>query len=860
MTIRPLTATYRVQFSTAFTFDDARRLVPYFRDLGISHLYASPIFQARAGSAHGYDVVDHDAVSPELGGEAGLRRLAEALHAAGLGLIVDIVPNHAGIGGGDNRRWRDVLEFGRRSRNARFFDIDWSAGPLVLPVLGAPLGEILAEGRAGIVVEPDEGRFFLAVEETRLPLRPKSVGDLAAAAAEAADDPALGAAAEAWAGLEDGRFTAGTRRERRRALADALAAEGARAALDAAIGRADVGAVVSEQHYAPMHWREGAAAINYRRFFDITDLAALRVEEPQVFDAVHRLPLALVEEGVVDGLRVDHVDGLADPAAYCERLRARAGPGASLHVEKILGHGEALRPWPVDGTTGYETLNLINAVFVDLAGWDRFSARLAANGHGGEPVTRRIAAKREILERVFSAELDALARLATDLARRADRPVRLGTARDVVAGLIAALPVYRTYVAASADPEDVRLLETAAALARPALSRGEKRALATVTGILADGAADAESAEFVRRVQQLSGPAMAKGYEDTELYRAVALVSVNEVGSHPERPTLSIDGFHAAAGAMAARGLASLTPLSTHDTKRGADTRARIDVLSEMADDWLAACDRWHERHRGLRATVAGLDAPDAIDEDLIYQTLLGAWPIDAARAERYVVKALREARRHSAWVEPGTAYEAATTAFVRALTESAAGAAFRDELAAILAVVGPAGRRNGLAQVVLQACLPGVPDVYRGAEFLEHVLVDPDNRAPVDFEARVRALASDPPEGPDAQKQRLLAGLLAARRADPELFRAGSYEPVPVAGGSDVLAFARRHGSRLLVVAVPTRALAPARGDVLLDLGESVPRRWRRIAGSTEVRQEGRLIRLERAGLPAAVIGEPRE
>ncbi|WP_246734056.1 alpha-amylase family glycosyl hydrolase, partial [Oharaeibacter diazotrophicus] len=213
MTIRPLTATYRVQFSTAFTFDDARRLVPYFRDLGISHLYASPIFQARAGSAHGYDVVDHDAVSPELGGEAGLRRLAEALHAAGLGLIVDIVPNHAGIGGGDNRRWRDVLEFGRRSRNARFFDIDWSAGPLVLPVLGAPLGEILAEGRAGIVVEPDEGRFFLAVEETRLPLRPKSVGDLAAAAAEAADDPALGAAAEAWAGLEDGRFTAGTRRE-----------------------------------------------------------------------------------------------------------------------------------------------------------------------------------------------------------------------------------------------------------------------------------------------------------------------------------------------------------------------------------------------------------------------------------------------------------------------------------------------------------------------------------------------------------------------------------------------------------------------------------------------------------------------
>lgn len=862
MTVRPLTATYRLQFSRDFTFDDASALVPYLDRLGVSHLYASPIFRARPGSTHGYDVVDHDAINPELGGEEGLRRLLDALADARLGLVVDIVPNHAGIGGTDNARWRDVLEFGRRSRNARFFDIDWNAGPLVLPVLDAPLDRVLAAGRMRIAVDRDGGRLLLAIDDQRLPLRPKTVVDVLAAA----DRPALAEAGAAIADLEGQRVTAAARRERRAALARLLADPDLAAAVEAAAARADLAAVVAEQHYRPMFWRDGANRLNYRRFFDITDLAGLRVEEPAVFDAVHRLPLALVKEGCLQGLRIDHVDGLADPAAYCRQLRERVGDGVTIHVEKILGPGEALRPWPVDGTTGYETLNLVNGLFVEPAGYALFLRRLAESGIDGTPEERTREAKREVLERSFSAELDVLSRLGADLSRRTGHPVRLGTMREILIALIAALPVYRTYVTATAGDEDRRVLEAAAVAARRALTRGAKRALATLVAILEEGAVDEEAATFIRRFQQLSGPAMAKGYEDTELYRAIGLASVNEVGSHLTRPTVAVDEFHRAAAATAARGLHGLVPLSTHDTKRGADTRARLNVLSEMAETWLAASERWHAAHGNLRQTVggAGTEAPDRVDEDLVYQTLAGVWPIAADRVEAYLVKALREAKRRTTWIDPDETYERAVVGFARRLVEGPEGAAFRDELEHLLATLTPAGRRNGLAQTVLQLTIPGVPDVYRGSEFWEHVLVDPDNRRPVDWKRRIDALSASPPadlagDEEGRTKQRAIAALLGLRRDIPELFADGSYEPLPVAGAADVLAFMRRRGGSVLVVAVPVRALPPRRGDVVLDLGAGEPMRWRAVVGDGEIRQEGRLLRLDQAGLPAAALAAPR-
>lgn len=863
MTVRPLTATYRMQFSKDFTFEDARRLVPYLRDLGVSHLYASPVFHARAGSTHGYDVIDHDAFNPELGGAEGFRALVEALHAEGLGLIADIVPNHAGIGGFSNARWRDVLEFGRRSRNARFFDIDWAHGPLVLPVLDAPLGEVLAAGRIRLVHE--NGRIQLAIDGDRLPVRPKTAADLLSRAAAQAGNAEAEALAREWAELEALRPAATGRRMRRERIGELLSDPVLTAALDRVLAAADLPAAIAEQHYRPMYWREGAGAINYRRFFDITDLAGLRVEEPAVFEAVHRLPLALVKEGSLDGLRVDHVDGLADPAAYARQLRERAGPGVTIHVEKILGVGEQLRAWPVDGTTGYETLNLINGLFVDPSGYRVFADRLAAAGMDGGDQERTETAKREVLERSFGAELDVLARLGADLSRRVGHPVRLGTMREIIIELIAALPVYRTYITATAEPEDRHVLAAAAASARHRLSRGAKRALATLIDILGAGAVDTEAATFIRRFQQLSGPAMAKGYEDTELYRYIALSSVNEVGSHLARPSVSIDHFHETCAETARRGLRSLTPLSTHDTKRGADTRARINVLSEIADEWLAACDRWHERHRALRTRRNDVsEAPDRVDEDLVYQTLFGAWPISAERLGGYLIKAMREAKRRTTWIDQNETYETAVVSFASELAEGERGTAFRSELEEFVGRLAPAGRRNGLSQTVLQLTVPGVPDIYRGSEFWEHVLVDPDNRRPVDWDARIEALGArvaGVPESDEAGtvKQGTIARLLALRAEQRELYGTGSYDPLPVTGAQDVIAFARRKDGVAAVTAAGTRALAPRSGDVVVDLGTAEPMRWRLVIGARDVRQEGRMLRIDRASLPTVVVGTRR-
>ncbi|WP_139315252.1 malto-oligosyltrehalose synthase [Mongoliimonas terrestris] len=858
MTRIPLTATYRVQFTRDFTFADAARLVPYFKALGISHLYASPIFRARAGSQHGYDVVDHDAVNPELGGIEGLRALSRTLTEAGLGMIADIVPNHAGVGGTGNARWQDVLEFGRRSRNARFFDIDWTSGPLILPVLDGTLDEVAAAGRFGLQPDRKTGRVVLTFEDHRLPLRPQTVGALLAEAATATGREDLAEVGARWAELEQIRAATSGRRARREAVATALGDDAVCAAIAKAVTPERMAEIAGSQHFLLMHWRTGAEQINYRRFFDVNELAGLRVEEPAVFDAVHRLPLALVREGILDGLRIDHIDGLADPAGYCERLRAAVGPDVTLHVEKILGADEVLPPWPIEGTTGYETLNLINGLFVDPAGYATLQAASSRNGAEGDVEARIRSAKAEILERSFSAEMDVLARLGADLCRLRGHPVRLRTMREILSGLIAGLPVYRTYVTETASEADRAYLEAAAEAARPQLRRGGKRALAFLVQVILEGAKDAESAAFIRRFQQLSGPAMAKGYEDTELYRSIALASVNEVGSHLTHPYRSKDDFHAASRAAAERGLTSLTPLSTHDTKRGADTRARLNLLSEIAEAWTEQVRRWRDRHAELRRPMPdGGEGPDAVDESLVYQTLFGAWPITADRIREYLTKALREAKRHTTWIDQDADYEAATLDFAATLVEGEAGASFRRDLEALVAEYDPAGRRNSLAQTALQLTIPGVPDIYRGSEFYEYVLVDPDNRRPVDFEARQAALGDDGPEDepPGRAKQRLIAALLEVRRAYPDVFLKGNYTPLPVVGADDVIAFARRYDGEALVVVVPVRGTGPTAGMVVVDVGSLPQARWRPITGAREIRAEGRLLRIGRGSLPAAVI-----
>ncbi|WP_181700289.1 malto-oligosyltrehalose synthase [Chthonobacter albigriseus] len=860
MTRPRLTSTYRVQFFSEFTFAQARALVPYLRALGVSHLYASPIFQAQAGSQHGYDVVDHDAINPELGGEEGLRALSAALKQAGLGMIADIVPNHAGVGGTGNARWQDVLEFGRKSRNARFFDIDWNAGPLVLPILDGTVTEVAAAGRFGIDWDRRVGRLVLTFEDHRLPLRPETVGRLISQAAERLNRPDLRETGASWAELETMRTATSGRRARRDGLVAALSDPEVAAAVVGPLTPEQAPALVAEQHYRLMHWREGAQQINYRRFFDINELAGLRVEEPTVFEAVHRLPLALVREGILDGLRVDHIDGLADPAGYCARLRAAVGPDVTIHVEKILGLGEPLPDWDVQGTTGYETLNEINGLFVEPTGYARLAEAATANGVAGDIHARVREAKQEILERSFGSEVEVLSRLGADLCRRRGHPVRLRTMREILTGLIGALPVYRTYVTETAGARDVEIIRAAADIARPELRRGGKRAMNTLVELILDGAQDPESASFIRRFQQLSGPAMAKGYEDTELYRNVPLASVNEVGSHLDRPFVTIQAFHAVMSETARRGLTSLTPLSTHDTKRGSDTRARLNVLSEMASDWIDLVEGWRRRHGSLRVPLfEGGEAPDRVDEALVYQTIAGVWPVEASRIEAYLTKALREAKRHTTWIDQNSPYEEATLAFARALIEGDEGMAFRAELDGLMARLDPAGRTNSLAQTVLQLTVPGVPDIYRGSEFFEWVLVDPDNRRPVDWDARVAALRGPDPSIEDdkvgTSKQRLIAGLLHLRQSYPDVFLKGDYQALHVVGADDVIAFARHYDGQSLVVAVPIRALSPRTGTIVVDVGALPPAKWRASVGATDLRAEGRLLRIGRAGLPTVIL-----
>jgi (1->4)-alpha-D-glucan 1-alpha-D-glucosylmutase len=914
-------ATYRLQFNRELTFADAAALVEYLHALGISDLYASPIFKAREGSLHGYDVLDHDDLNPELGGEEGLSCLAARLRERGMGIVLDLVPNHMCIASPENRRWTDLLENGPASASAAFFDVDWDPPKadlkekVLLPVLGDQYGRVL-EGQELQVVR-EGGAFQVAYYEHRFPLAPKSWPTILAPARELAR-AVLGEADDKVLELESiltaiahlpprsernpARIQERYREKeivKKRLGALLEASDEVRGAVDAVVSELNgrrgeprsfdrLEALLSEQGYRLSHWRVASDEINYRRFFDINELAAVRVEEPAVFEALHALPLRLVEQGVVSGFRIDHVDGLYDPADYLGRLP----PSLYTVVEKIVGPGEELRPeWSTHGTTGYGFLNLLGALFVDRAGLHELKSAYArfTGRHDSFPDVI-YECKKLALEVALSAELTVLARRLDRISEqhRYSRDFTLNSQQEALAEVIACFPVYRTYVRAeeaAVGPEDRRHIRRAIQLAKrrnPAISASLFDFVASVLllehpeGL--DEAARRERVDFVMRFQQLTGPVTAKGLEDTAAYRHHPLLSLNEVGGEGDLTYDPLEAFHELGRVRVRSWPHAMSASSTHDTKRDEDVRARLQALSEVPEAWAEALVRWRELNRPLKAVVDDAPAPDANEEYLVYQTLLGAWPPGApdgppdeafvGRIQAYLRKALREAKLHTSWVSPNEAYEAAVSGFVAKLLRPAPGQAFMTDFLSVLRALIRPGLLNAVSQALLKVAAPGVPDFYQGTELPEFRLVDPDNRAPVDFERRARLLADLDAEtarrGAASVADRLLAELdglklfvisraLRFRRANPALFQESEYHPLAAAGARarHVVAFARAREGRAVVAAAarfftPLPSLPTGRaawGATTLRLPPELPARWRDVLTGRETeaaRREG--------------------
>jgi (1->4)-alpha-D-glucan 1-alpha-D-glucosylmutase len=792
-------ATYRVQFHAGFTFADAAKLADYWAALGVSHLYASPIAQARAGSTHGYDVVDPTSINAALGGRDGFEALASTLLARGLGIILDIVPNHLAVGGSDNAWWLDVLENGPQSRFATYFDIDWRPkdpslrDKVLAPFLGAPYGEVLKTGGLRLDYEPEIGRLsVLAHGAHRFPLR-RDHYDEVLATAQATDLASLDA-------------------DRLQAAYDTEAPE----------GRERLHMLMERQAWRLAWWRTAGDAINWRRFFDITELAGMRVEEPEVFDALHALPLELYEQGLVSGLRVDHIDGLADPGAYCRRLRAALQArearrpdelrgAAYLVVEKILGPGERLAAdWQVDGATGYEFMNEMSALLhAPEAEAPLANAWTQATGRPAEFEPEEISARAEILGSSFAGQLDAAAQAFHRLGqeRLETRDVAPPAYRRAIAALIDALRIYRTYGARPAP----NLALQAAIEAAKASNRIDGPVLSLLgEWLTGDRPGDlALRAEAIRRFEQLSAPVAAKAVEDTAFYRYGRLISRNDVGFDPGRLSTSPAAFLALCQERAAAFPHAMLTTATHDHKRGEDVRARLSVISEAPDRWLAEAADWIDA--GRREGVASEDVL------MLLQTLVGAWPLDLDQADRpalnafgervaaWQVKALREAKLRSDWAEPNEDYERICARFLQ--SAFAAADDRMDRLARFVRLLAPAGVAKSLVQTGLRLTLPGTPDLYQGCEGWDFSLVDPDNRRPVDYAQRAASLGRAPPADwrDPAIKQSLIARLLAWRARAPKLFAGGELQPLELRGerAGETIAFARAgDGLRLVVVA----------------------------------------------------------
>jgi (1->4)-alpha-D-glucan 1-alpha-D-glucosylmutase len=872
-------ATYRLQLNKTFTFADATALVPYLAELGVSHVYCSPYLRARPGSTHGYDIIDHGALNPEIGSAADLDRFVAALRERGMGHILDMVPNHVGVMGADNGWWLDVLEDGPASAHAHFFDIEWFppstdlAHKILVPVLGDHYGMVLERDELELRFEAASGSFSVWYHDHRFPVDPRDYAMLLERALSSIDRAAtteavlteLATLAAAAGRLPARSETAGERALERRRGKEAvkqrlarLAAEGGAvtAALDGAAracagaaGREALHELLERQAYRLAHWRVASDEINYRRFFDINDLAALRMEDETVFDATHRLALSLAADGKLDGLRIDHPDGLYDPAGYFERLQARYAhlsgyefPAAGsarralpfyVVIEKIAaGHEHVPQDWAVHGTTGYRFAAVVNGLFVDGAAreeMDRIYRSFVPDALSFQEEAHQ--GRRAILRTALAS---ALTMLSTELLRiaRADRSTRdysLIMLRQALTEVIASFPVYRTYIGAGKpSDQDRRYIDWAVARAR----RRSRAADITIFDfvrrmLLAEkppGASPELAAlvlDFARKFQQLTAPVAAKGVEDTAFYRYNRLVSLNDVGSDPEMFGFPVTAFHGASAERAAHWPHTMLGTSTHDNKRAEDVRARINVISEFPSEWQTLVQRWARINRSRKRNVEDEPAPSPNDEYLLYQTLIGTFPADTAggalagyrsRIKEYMIKAVREAKVQSSWTAPNEDYEGAVTAFVEAILGEADSNLFLADLRAQHARFAWFGWLNGLSATLVKFASPGVPDIYQGTELPDLSLVDPDNRRPVDYDLRRRVLAdlARVATGPEpAQAVRGFASsaqgrgrlwiiwrALQLRAEHPDLFKHGDYVALSVAGtrANNVVAFARRH------------------------------------------------------------------
>ncbi|MBW6503500.1 malto-oligosyltrehalose synthase [bacterium] len=899
-TLRIPSATYRFQFHRRFRFEHAVALVPYLEALGVTDLYASPIFQARRGSAHGYDVTDPTRLNVELGGEGNFDPLVKALQDRGMGLLLDIVPNHMAASV-ENRWWTDVLESGQGSPFAGFFDIDWHSpkkalnSKVLLPILGGPYGRMIEEQELSLRLE--KGGFIVHCHSVRLPVSILSyprILSLRLSSLEETYGPDHPSFRELWdlitsiehlgktvpADAESARDRYASeegvkerllrlyteRHEIREHIDETLRMVNGRKGDPASFDALD--RILSEQHYWLSFWRLANEEINYRRFFAVSDLVSLRVEDPRVFDAAHELALRLAREGKITGLRVDHVDGLYDPQGYLVRLMQRLtgaeddNPPAGFYVlvEKILGEEEMLPPeWPVHGTTGYDFLNALNGVFISARGvktLDDVYARFNGMAQDFRETVHR--SKKLIMDTLFAGEMHSLGQHLGRLAEQ-DRYARDLPRKELRAALIevtACFPVYRTYARSpELSARDVRHIAKALKWAQqrsteastPVFDFLRRVLLLEIPPALA-GTEREEWLRFLMRWQQFTGPIMAKGFEDTSLYIYNRLVSMNEVGGNPASAGVPVNAFHIRCGTAADRWPHTMNATTTHDTKRSEDVRARINVLSEIPEEWEKRLQHWSRQNAGKRRIVNGIATPAPGEEILLYQTLLGVWPLEGvdlpglkSRIESYMVKAIREAKIHTRWIRPNMAHETAVKEFVASLLEdpSPDTNAFLADFLPFQRKVAHYGAINSLAQLLLKIASPGVPDIYQGSELWDFSLVDPDNRRPVDYPRRARLLqdlmtmespgaAPLPPEllstWEDGRiKLFVTYKALSFRRERKELFLDGAYVPLPVTGGvkEHALAFARKRDDAWAIAAVPRLAtrLAPP-GDFPLGLG----------------------------------------
>lgn len=789
----------RLQLHKEFTFADASALLPYLVDLGVSHVYCSPILTARAGSIHGYDVIDPTSVNPELGGEQGFREFVAALHGAGLGLIVDIVPNHMAVGGSDNPWWTDLLRYGRSSRYADFFDLDWETddpdlrGKVLAPFLGRPYGEALDAGEI-CLVRNQSGEPVVRYFDSDFPVDPSDYAHIEECELQSFD-PAT----------PDGRCL--------------------------------LHRLLERQHYRLAWWGVAGDEINWRRFFDINSLAGLRIEDPVVFEATHETLFRLYADRLIDGFRVDHVDGLSDPPGYCRRLRQRLdelAPDKQAYVviEKILGAGEALpTDWGVDGTSGYDFMNDVSALQHDASGaavlgqlWHRFTHRPA------DFADEEVAARVEILERGFGAQLGAVTRALHQVARSklATRDTSAASIRRGLIALLSHFPVYRGYDAgtkrSAGDQIAFDKALSAAREASPASAHGVLDLLDRWLG------GEPGHKEAGTRFQQLSAPVAAKAVEDTAFYRYGRLLSRNDVGFDAARLGGSVADFHRACADRLASFPGGMLATATHDHKRGEDLRARLAVISEVPDEWATFVEQ---------CLAIDAERPDPADEIMLYQMIVGGWPLDldpsdeagcrafAERLAGWQQKALREAKLRTDWTSPNELYETRARNFLFGLF--APRGAFLRNVRSFIDLIGPAGAVNGLVQAVLKMTVPGMPDFFQGTDFWDFSLVDPDNRRPVDYGSRRAALASgaEPLDCVSSWrdgriKQAVIHKLLGFRRQNRDLFTHGDYSPLAVTGALQdrIVGFTRTLGGSAIIVVAPrlSRNLLRPGDGLLLD------------------------------------------